>query len=99
MKRFLRVAVLVLFALAIFIYGMANRYQFFHITNSLTGLACNHYTGKCEWLSPDEMGVEKVMKYSDKQREAMEKRAVPQAQRQRQSRRVHGNNDGGKFSG
>jgi hypothetical protein len=78
-EKFFRVAVLVLFALAIFIYGMANRYQFFHIANSLTGLACDHYTGKCEWLSPDEMGVEKVMKYSDKQREAMEKRAVPQA--------------------
>jgi hypothetical protein len=78
-EKIFKVAVLVLFALAIFIYGMANRYQFFHISNSLTGLACDHYTGKCEWLSPDEMGVDKVMKYSDKQREAMEKRAVPQA--------------------
>ncbi len=73
-----KVVVLVLIALAILVYGFANRYQFFHISNSLTGLACNHYTGKCEWLSPDEMGVEKVMKYSEKQREAMEKRAVPQ---------------------
>lgn len=77
-EKIFRVAALVLFALAILVYGMANRYQFFHIANSLTGLACNHYTGKCEWLSPDEMGVDKVMKYSDKQREAMEKRGVPQ---------------------
>jgi hypothetical protein len=79
-EKIFKVVALVLFALAIFVYGMANRYQFFHIANSLTGLACSHYTGKCEWLSPDEMGVEKVMKYSEKQREAMEKRAVPQAQ-------------------
>jgi hypothetical protein len=78
-EKFFKVAVLFLFALAIVVYGMANRYQFFHISNSLTGLACDHYTGKCEWLSPDEMGVDKVMKYSEKQREAMEKRAVPQA--------------------
>jgi hypothetical protein len=79
-EKIFKVAFLVLFALAIFIYGMANRYQFFHITNSLTGLACNHYTGKCEWLSPEEMGVEKIKKYSEKhQREEMEKRAVLQA--------------------
>ncbi len=76
--KFFKVAVLVLFALAILVYGMANRYQFFHISNSLTGLSCDHYRGKCEWLSPEEMGLEKVMKYSDKQRESMEKRAVPQ---------------------
>ena len=74
-----KVAFFVLFALAIFIYGMANRYQFFHITNSLTGLACNHYTGKCEWLSPEEMGVEKIKIYADKHREQMEVRTDPQA--------------------
>ena len=74
-----KVAFFVLFALAIFIYGMANRYQFFHITNSLTGLACNHYTGKCEWLSPEEMGVEKIKMYADTHRAAVEKQAVPQA--------------------
>jgi hypothetical protein len=76
--KFFKVAVLVLFALAILVYGMANRYQFFHISNSLTGLSCDHYRGKCEWLSPEEMGLEKVMKYSDKQRETMEKRGAPQ---------------------
>ena len=78
-EKFFKVALLVLVALFVIVYGMANRYQFFHITNSLTGLICDHYTGKCDWLSPDEMGVEKVMKYSDKQREAMEKRLTPQA--------------------
>jgi hypothetical protein len=36
--KFFKVAVLVLFAMAIFVYGMANRYQYFHIANSLTGL-------------------------------------------------------------
>ena len=74
-----KVAFFVLFALAIFIYGMANRYQFFHITNSLTGLACNHYTGKCEWLSPEEMGVEKIKMYADTHRAVVEKQAAPQA--------------------
>jgi hypothetical protein len=73
-----KVAFFVLFALAIFIYGMANRYQFFHITNSLTGLACNHYTGKCEWLSPEEMGVEKIKMYADTHRAVVEKQAAPQ---------------------
>jgi len=77
--KFFKVAVLVLFALAILVYGIANRYQFFHISNSLTGLSCDHYRGKCEWLSPEEMGLDKVMKYSDKQRETMEKRPAPQA--------------------
>jgi len=77
--RFFKVAVLVLFVLAILVYGMANRYQFFHISNSLTGVSCDHYRGKCEWLSPEEMGLEKVMKYSDKQRETMEKQAAPKA--------------------
>jgi len=77
--KFFKVAILVLFALVILVYGTANRYQFFHISNSLTGLACDHYRGKCEWLSPEEMGLEKVMKYSDKQRETMEKRVAPQA--------------------
>jgi hypothetical protein len=77
--KFFKVAVLALFALAILVYGMANRYQFFHISNSLTGLSCDHYRGKCEWLSPEEMGLDKVMKYSDKQRETMEKRVAPQA--------------------
>ncbi len=76
--KFFKVAVLALFALAILVYGMANRYQFFHISNSLTGLSCDHYRGKCEWLSPEEMGLDKVMKYSDKQRESMEKRVAPQ---------------------
>ena len=79
LEKIFKVAFLVLFALAIFIYGMANRYQFFHITNSLTGLACNHYTGKCEWLSPEEMGVEKIKIYADKHREQMEVRTAPQA--------------------
>jgi hypothetical protein len=74
-----KITIIVLFVLAIFIYGMSNRYQFFHISNSLTGIACDHYTGKCEWLSPEEMGVEKIMKYSEKQRETLEKRIVPQA--------------------
>jgi len=77
--KFFKVAVLVLFALAVLVYGMANRYQFFHISNSLTGVSCDHYRGKCEWLSPEEMGLEKVMKYSDKQRETMEKQAAPKA--------------------
>lgn len=77
--KFFQVAVLVLFALAISVYGMANRYQFFHISNSLTGISCDHYRGKCAWLSPEEMGLEKVMKYSDKQRETMERQAAPQA--------------------
>ena len=77
--KFFKVSVLALFALAILVYGMANRYQFFHISNSLTGLSCDHYRGKCEWLSPEEMGLDKVMKYSDKQRETMEKRVAPQA--------------------
>jgi hypothetical protein len=77
--RFFKVAVLVLFVLAILVYGMANRYQFFHISNSLTGVSCDRYRGKCEWLSPEEMGLEKVMKYSDKQRETMEKQAAPKA--------------------
>jgi hypothetical protein len=76
--KFFEVAVLVLFALAVLVYGMANRYQFFHISNSLTGISCDHYRGKCEWLSPEEMGLEKLMKYSDKQRETMEKRVAPQ---------------------
>jgi hypothetical protein len=78
-EKIFKVAFLVLFALAIFIYGMANRYQFFHITNSLTGLACNHYTGKCEWLSPEEMGVEKIKMYADTHRAVVEKQAAPQA--------------------
>jgi hypothetical protein len=77
--KFFKVAVLVLFAFAIFVYGIANRYQYFHIANSLTGLACDKYRGKCEWLSPDEMGKEKIVKYSEKQREEMESQAVPQA--------------------
>ena len=76
--RFFKIAVLVLFALAISVYGTANRYQFFHIGNSLTGISCDRYRGKCEWLSPEEMGLEKVMKYSDKQRESLEKRITPQ---------------------
>ena len=78
--RFFKIAVLVLFALAILVYGTANRYQFFHIGNSLTGISCDRYRGKCEWLSPEEMGLEKVMKYSDKQRESLEKRIAPQEQ-------------------
>jgi len=79
-EKIFKAAVLVLFALAIFIYGMANRYQFFHISDSLTGLACNRYTGKCEWLSPEEMGKEKIVKYSEKERAQMERQAAPQAQ-------------------
>ena len=79
-EKIFKLAVLVLFALAIFIYGMVNRYQFFHIGNSLTGISCDRYRGKCEWLSPEEMGLEKVMKYSDKQRESLEKRIAPQEQ-------------------
>ena len=78
-EKFFKVAVLVFFALAIFIYGMANRYQFFHLSGSLTGIACNHYTGKCDWLSPEEMGKEKVVKYSEKQQKEMERQAAPQA--------------------
>jgi len=77
--KFLKVAVLVLFVLAIFVYGMANRYQFIHVSGGLSGFACNQYTGKCEWLSPEEMGKEKVMKYSEKQREEMERQAATQA--------------------
>ncbi len=75
--KFFKAAVIALFVLAIFVYGLANRYQFFHLSGSLTGLACNHYTGKCEWLSPEEMGKEKVVKYSFQQREEMEKQAAP----------------------
>jgi hypothetical protein len=77
--KFLKVAALVLFALAIFVYGMANRYQFFYVTGGLSGFACNQYTGKCEWLSPEEMGKDKVVKYSENEREKMEKQAATQA--------------------
>ena len=77
-EKFFKVAVLVFFALAIFIYGMANRYQFFHLTGSLTGLACNHYTGKCDWLSPEEMGKEKIVKYSEQERAKMSRQMEPQ---------------------
>jgi len=78
-EKFFKVAILVFFALAILVYGIANRYQFFHVTGSLTGIACDHYTGKCEWLSPDEMGKEKILKYSEKEREKELKQMVPQA--------------------
>lgn len=76
-EKFFKVTVLLLFALAIFVYGMANRYQFFHISGNLSGFACNHYTGKCEWLSPEEMGKEKVLKYSQKEREEVERQMGP----------------------
>jgi hypothetical protein len=78
LDKFFKLAVLVLFVAAIFVYGMVNRYQFFHLSGSLTGLACNHYTGKCEWLSPEEMGKEKVIKYQEKQME-IERQTGPQA--------------------
>jgi len=78
-EKFFKIAVLVFFALAIFVYGMVNRYQFFHISGSLTGIACNHYTGKCDWLSPEEMGKEKIMKYSEQEREKMGRQMAPQA--------------------
>jgi hypothetical protein len=77
--KFFKVAILVLSVLAILVYGMANRYQFFHLSGSLTGLACNHYTGKCEWLSPEEMGKDKIVKYTNQQREEMEKQGPTQA--------------------
>jgi len=79
LEKFFKVAVLVLFAVAILVYGIVNRYHFFHISGSLTGIACGHYARKCEWLSPKEMGKEKVMKYSEKQKEEMEKQLAPQA--------------------
>jgi len=78
-EKFFKVAVLVLFALAVLLYGITNRYQFFHIPGNLAGFACNNYTGKCEWLSPEEMGKDKVMMYSEKERARMERQAVPQA--------------------
>lgn len=78
-EKFFKVAVLLLFVVSIVVYGLANRYQFFHITNSLTGIVCDRFNGKCEWLSPEEMGKEKVLKYSNQQREEMEKQVVPQA--------------------
>jgi hypothetical protein len=78
-EKFFKVAVLALFAVAIFVYGMANRYQFFHATGSLSGFACNQYTGKCDWLSPEDMGKEKVVKYSEKQQQEMERQLAPQA--------------------
>jgi hypothetical protein len=78
-EKIFKVAVLVLFVVSIAVYGMANRYQFFHISNSLTGIICDRFSGKCEWLSPEEMGKDKVLKYSSQQREEMEKQVVPQA--------------------
>ncbi len=78
-EKIYKVVFLVLFALAVFIYGMANRYQFFHVANSIAGFACNHYTGKCEWLSPEEMGAEKLKMYADKHRAELEKQGAPQA--------------------
>jgi hypothetical protein len=78
-EKLFKVAVLVFFALAIFIYGMVNRYQFIHVSGSLTGFACNHYTGKCEWLSPEEMGKEKIVMYSAKQKVEMGRQMAPQA--------------------
>jgi hypothetical protein len=77
LDKVFKVAVLALFAVAILVYGMVNRYQFFHASGSLAGFACNHYTGKCEWLSPEEMGKEKLMKYTDKQREEMGRQLAP----------------------
>lgn len=78
-EKIYKVAFLVLFTVAIFIYGMANRYQFFHVANSIAGFACNNYTGKCEWLSPEEMGAEKLKMYADKHRAELEKQMPPQA--------------------
>lgn len=77
LEKFFKVAVLVLFAVAILVYGMVNRYQFFHINGNLAGFACNNYTGKCEWLSPEEMGKEKLIKYQDKERAEMGRPIVP----------------------
>ena len=79
-EKFFKVAVLVLFVVFIAVYGLANRYQFFHISNSLTGIICDRFSGKCEWLSPEEMGKEKVLKYSNQQREEVEKQVVPRGQ-------------------
>jgi len=78
-EKYFKAAVLVLIALAIFVYGMANRYQFHYVNGSLTGFACDHYNGKCEWLSPEEMGKEKAKKYAEKQRMEMERQGGPQA--------------------
>ena len=77
--KIFKVAFLVLFALAILVYGMVNKYQFIHVVGSLTGFACNHYTGKCEWLSPEEMGKEKIVMYSAKQKEEIGRQMAPQA--------------------
>jgi hypothetical protein len=78
--RIFKIVVMVLFVVAIIVYALANRYQFFHISNSLTGISCDKYTGKCEWLSPEEMGKDKIMKYSEKQRGEMERQIGPQGQ-------------------
>lgn len=81
LDKVFKVAVLALFAVAILVYGMVNRYQFFHASGSLSGFACNHYTGKCEWLSPEEMGKDKLVKYQEeKQREEMGRQLAPPAQ-------------------
>jgi hypothetical protein len=80
LDKIFKVAVLALFAVAILVYGMVNRYQFFHASGSLSGFACNQYTGKCEWLSPEEMGKDKLVKYQEeKQREEMGRQLAPQA--------------------
>lgn len=80
LDKVFKVAVLALFALAILVYGMVNRYQFFHASGSLSGFACNHYTGKCEWLSPEEMGKDKLVKYQEeKQREDTGRQLAPPA--------------------
>jgi hypothetical protein len=77
--KYFKIVFLILFVIAILVYGISHRYQFMYVQGTLTGFACNQYTGKCEWLSPEEMGKDKFLQYSQKQQRLMGGQLGPQA--------------------